>query len=128
MRINYPNCPFERYADDSVIHLRNEEEAKSLKEALGKRMEECGLSLHPDKTRIVYCKDANRKNTYSSNSFDFLGYTFRPRLSRTKKGQFFASFSPAISNESKKGIYAKMREWKLNSKNRGRLDGHSKIH
>ena len=121
MRINYPNCPFERYADDSVIHLRNEEEANSLKEALGKRMEECGLSLHPDKTRIVYCKDANRKNSFSSQSFDFLGYTFRPRMVRSKKGQFFVSFGPAISKESKKGIYAKMREWELNSKTGGDL-------
>ena len=121
MRINYPNCPFERYADDIVIHLRNEEEANSLKEALGKRMEEYGLSLHPDKTRIVYCKDANRKNSFFSQSFDFLGYTFRPRMVRSKKGQFFVSFSPAISKESKKGIYAKMREWKLNSKTGGDL-------
>lgn len=121
LRINFPNCPFERYADDSVIHCRSKAEAETLKEALGKRLQACGLALHPEKTRIVYCKDSNRNKVNACISFDFLGYTFRPRQARRKQGGYFTSFLPAISNKAKKGIYEQMREWKLNSKTGGDL-------
>jgi len=113
LRINYPNCPFERYADDSVIHCHSEAQAVELREALRKRLEACGLEMHPDKTKIVYCKDADRTKNYPNKSFDFLGYTFRSRKSKSKVGKYFTGFLPAISDKAKKAIREKIREWKL---------------
>ena len=70
----------ERYADDIVAHCETEDEAVKLKSEIAKRMEQCGLELHPEKTKIVYCKDANRIDDYELHSFDFLDFGFRPRL------------------------------------------------
>jgi RNA-directed DNA polymerase len=116
MTINHPNNPFARYADDAVIHCTSEEEAKILLDSLNKRMNECRLELHPTKTRIVYCKDADRKENPENIAFDFLGYTFRPRLSKNRWGNHFVNFTPAISNKSKKSIRQKVRDWKLQLK------------
>lgn len=116
MAIHYPNNPFARYADDAVIHCKTKEEAKGILEFLDKRMRECKLKLHPDKTKIVYCKDADRKEKHENISFDFLGYTFRPRLSKNRWGKYFVNFTPAISNKSKKSIRQKVRDWKLQLK------------
>src|SRR5215210_2028284 len=116
LMIKYPDCPFERYADDSVIHCRSKEQAEELKEALQERLKACGLEMHGDKTRIVYCKDADRKKSYSNVSFDFLGYTFRSRKSRNKQGKFFTGFLPAVSDRSGKTIREKIREWKLSGR------------
>jgi RNA-directed DNA polymerase len=113
LKIHYPGCPFERYADDAVIHCRTETEAQELKEALGKRLEACGLQMHPEKTKIVYCKDSNRKGGHENQTFDFLGYGFQARLSRNKRGESFVSFSPAISAKSRRNIWEKLRESKL---------------
>lgn len=113
LRINYPNCPFERYADDSVIHCRSKEQAEQLREALEKRLKACGLEMHPDKTRIVYCKDEDRKEKHPHASFDFLGYTFRSRKSRNRQGKYFTGFLPAISDKAAMSIREKIREWKL---------------
>jgi RNA-directed DNA polymerase len=85
MARNFPDCPFERYADDGVIHCATEQEAKGVLVALGKGLAELGLELHPAKTAIVYCKDANRKGSYEHEQFDFLGYRFRPRLAKNRK-------------------------------------------
>ena len=82
MARNHPGIPFERYADDAICHCRSEEEARTLRASLEERFAECGLTLHPEKTKIVYCKDDDRRGTYPDQKFDFLGYTFRPRLSR----------------------------------------------
>ena len=114
MARNFPNCPFERYADDGVIHCASEQEAREVLAALGQRLADVGLELHSDKTKIVYCKDANRKGSYSHEQFDFLGYRFRPRLARNRYGQFFVSFVPAISNAAIKAIGQKIRAWRLN--------------
>ena len=111
MQRNYSEVPFERYADDAVCHCRTELEAKQLKTELEARFGECGLELHSEKTKIVYCKDEDRKGSYPDMKFDFLGYTFRPRLSRTRKGRFFESFTPAISNKAAKAIRQKVRSW-----------------
>lgn len=116
MAINHPNNPFARYADDAVIHCKTEDEAIKLLESLNSRMNECKLELHPTKTRIVYCKDADRKENHDTISFDFLGYTFRPRRSKNKWGKHFINFTPAISNKSKKSIRQKVRDWKLQLK------------
>jgi RNA-directed DNA polymerase len=114
MSRNYPTIPFERYADDAVYHCKTEQEAVKLKEALTKRLEKCELELHPDKTKIVYCKDDKRKGEYENISFDFLGYTFQPRLLKNRKtGKFFVGFNPAISTKSAKRIRMVMRRWKI---------------
>ncbi|MFJ8067210.1 group II intron reverse transcriptase/maturase [Psychrobacillus sp. NPDC096426] len=116
MAINHPNNPFARYADDAVIHCKTEDEAKKLLESLNKRMNICKLELHPTKTKIIYCRDADRKEEHENISFDFLGYTFRPRRSKNRWGKYFVNFTPAISNKSKKSIRQKVRGWKLQLK------------
>jgi RNA-directed DNA polymerase len=78
MKRNYPLLPFCRYADDGVVHCRTESEARAFRKALEQRFNECKLELHPEKTRIVYCKSSDRKKDYPVVSFDFLGFTFRP--------------------------------------------------
>ncbi|MCX4398607.1 reverse transcriptase domain-containing protein [Streptomyces sp. NBC_00257] len=83
----YPGVWFERYADDAVIHCVTERQATEVLAALMDRMEQVGLRLHPDKTRIVYCKDGKRRDSYEHTAFTFLGYTFRARRSRDKKGR-----------------------------------------
>lgn len=113
MRRNCPSIPFERYADDIVAHCTTLEEAEWLKGALTQRLLDCSLELHPAKTRIVYCKDANRQGSYPDTKFDFLGYTFRPRRAQDKYGRFFVSFIPAISPTSAKSIRDKTRGWEL---------------
>jgi len=82
-------------------------------EAIRKRLEECGLDLHPEKTKIVYCKDVDREGSHEHESFDFLGYTFRPRLSKNKYGKTFVNFTPAISNKAANGIRKEIRSWNI---------------
>ena len=109
----FPRVAFERFADDAVIHCASEHQARTVLAALHERMGEVGLELHPDKTRIVYCKDANRHGSYEFTSFTFLGFTFRPRRARRKDGAQFTSFLPAISREALKKISAEVRSWRL---------------
>lgn len=111
MQRKYPHVPFERYADDMVCHCRTESQARKLLADLNERLGDCGLELHSEKTKIVYCKDEDRKGDYPVKKFDFLGYTFRPRLSRNRRGKFFVNFSPAISNKAAKAIRKKIRSW-----------------
>jgi hypothetical protein len=89
MARHFPDTSFVRYADDGLVHCKSEAEARRLQEAIGARLKACGLELHPEKTRIVYCRDGNRKNDYPHTSFDFLGYTFRGRLAKSKRGIYF---------------------------------------
>lgn len=110
---NYPGVAFERYADDAIVHCRSLKQAKDVLAALEKRMSEVGLRLHPDKTKIVYCKDANRKLAHASTQFTFLGYTFRARRARGRGGVFFASFQPAVSKQALKKISEEVRSWRL---------------
>jgi RNA-directed DNA polymerase len=109
----HPEKPFARYADDAVVNCKSKEDAEELRSSLEKRLAECKLELHPTKTRIVYCKDDNRKGDYPENTFDFLGYTFRPRGARNKYGKLFASFIPAISKKAKVAIQQTIRGWRL---------------
>jgi len=113
MARNYPDIPFERFADDGLCHCANEAQAKALKEALEKRFAECGLQLHPEKTKIVYCKDDDRRGNSKNESFDFLGYSFRARRSKNRFGKFFVNFSPAVSNAATKAIREEIRRWQL---------------
>ena len=110
MQSTHPSNPFERYADDAVVHCNTEAEAVKLKSEIAKRMVQCGLELHPEKTKIVYCKDSVRTGNCESHSFDFLGFCFRPRLSRNRHGQYFVNFSPAIAPKSKKAIFSEIRQ------------------
>jgi len=116
MQSSHPSTPFERYADDAVVHCDTEVEAVKLKFEMSKRLEQCGLELHPEKTKIVYCKDASRTGDYERHNFDFLGFCFRPRLSRNRHGQYFVNFSPAISPKSKKAIFSEIRQWCLHKR------------
>ncbi|MFE7753384.1 group II intron reverse transcriptase/maturase [Streptomyces sp. NPDC057428] len=113
MAREFPGVPFERYVDDAVVHCVSERRARQLVEAIGNRMEEVGLRLHPAKTRIVYCKDANRKRSYEHTSFTFLGFTFRARNARSKHGVTFPCFLPAVSNEALKKMGAEVRRWRI---------------
>ncbi|GGR09536.1 group II intron reverse transcriptase/maturase [Kitasatospora griseola] len=110
---NYPGIQFERYADDAVVHCASESQARHVLAALANRMEEVGLRLHPDKTRIVYCKDGNRRGSYEHTSFTFLGFTLRAREARSRKGVNFTSFLPAISKDAQKKISTEIRSWRL---------------
>ena len=122
MARTYPGCPFERYADDAVVHCKNRRQAENVLAALATRMEEVGLRLHPDKTRIVYCKDSNRRGEHEHISFTFLGFAFRPRGARRKDGVKFTSFLPAISPEALKAIGARLRELRIHRRTDLSLD------
>lgn len=109
----YPGCPFERYADDGVVHCRTLAEAERVLAALRSRMAEVGLELHPDKTRIVYCKDDNRWGRFPVTEFTFLGFTFRPRGAKDRHGVMFTAFLPAISDQALKRLSRIVRSWRL---------------
>ncbi|KJE22162.1 Retron-type reverse transcriptase [Frankia torreyi] len=102
MERQFPTLPFERFADDAVVHCASEKQARYVRAKLAERMREVGLRLHPDKTRIVDCKNGNRREEYDNTSFTFLGYTFRMRGARRKDGQMFSSFLPAVSRDALK--------------------------
>ena len=111
MTKQYPNLPWCRYADDGLVHCNTEQEAEQLFEALKKRFEECLLEMHPTKSKIVYCKDDNRRNDYPNTKFTFLGYDFRRRSAKnTIKNTLFLSFIPAVSNAAKKLMRAKTKQ------------------
>jgi RNA-directed DNA polymerase len=113
MQRQFPACPFERYADDVIIHCNSENQARQLLEMLRKRFAECKLELSPQKTKIVYCKDANRQDSFPDLSFDFLGYTFRPRGAMNRSGTMFVSFIPAVSAKATKAMQSVLHRWKL---------------
>jgi group II intron reverse transcriptase/maturase len=110
---NYPKVPFERYADDVICHCDSQAEAEDLRVALQKRLEECQLQLNPEKTRIVYCADANRREGHENRQFDFLGYTFKPRTAINRQRKLFTSFSPAVGDKAAKAMRHEIRGWGL---------------
>ena len=122
MRRTFPYVPFERYADDGLAHCSSYEQARKVLEAMKLRLQECGLEIHPDKTRIVYCKDDDRKKSYEHEKFDFLGFTFRPRLSKNKWGKHFVNFTPAISQKAAKSIRGEIRHWKIHNRSDKQID------
>ena len=113
MERHFSYVKFERYADDILAHVSSLKQAEKVLEAIKSRLKECGLELHPEKTKIVYCKDVDRKGSYKNESFDFLGYTFRPRLSKNKRGKTFVNFTPAISRKAANRIKKEIRSWKI---------------
>ncbi len=113
MKINNPQIEFERYADDIVVHCFSEEEARQILEKIRERLKICKLDLHPVKTKIVYCKQFNRRRKYPNVSFDFLGFSFKPRKSKSKDGKFYLGFGPAISTNAKKQIVQEIKQFKI---------------
>jgi RNA-directed DNA polymerase len=109
----FPGVGFERYADDAVVHCVSLGQARKVLAALAARMEQTGVRLHPDKTRIVYCKDGSRRGSYEHTSFTFLGFTFRARAARSRNGGIFTSFLPAVSKDALNKISAEIRSWRL---------------
>jgi RNA-directed DNA polymerase len=104
---------FERYCDDVIVHARSEQHARELRAAIASRLAECGLELNERKTRIVYCEDWARRGSHEHERFDFLGYTLRPRLSRSKSGGQFVNFLPAVSDDARKRLGREIRRWRL---------------
>jgi RNA-directed DNA polymerase len=122
MKKQYSQSPFERYADDGICHCRSKAEAERLRVAIEKRFAECGLELNLQKTKIVYCKEDDRRGNYPEQKFDFLGFTFQPRRAKSRKGKLFVGFMPAISNKAKKSICDAMRQWKMHRQTDKSLD------
>jgi len=123
MQRSFPRIRFERYADDAIVHCRSERQACEVLEAIRGRFAQCGLELHPTKTRIVYCKDDDRPGKFEHIKFDFLGYTFQPRWAKNRWGKFFTSFLPAISTKAARAIRQTIRAWRMAStRNNQRLE------
>jgi group II intron reverse transcriptase/maturase len=115
MQREYPQVAFERYADDIAIHCASQEQAKQVLEAVRGRLKECRLELNEQKTQIVCCRDSNRKGKYEQVSFDFLGYTFKPRRAQSHSRRRFWSYLPAMSQASAKRIRQRVQAWQLPS-------------
>ena len=115
MKRRNPLCPFARYADDAVVHCRNRKQAEDVMQSIALRLAECGLTMHPEKSKIVYCKDSNRTESYPHVYFTFLGFTFRPRKALSKQNRLFTSFLPGVSADALKRMRQTVRGgWKLN--------------
>ena len=107
----HPTVSYVRYADDAILHCRSKEQAEEVLKTLKERMQSCGLELHPEKTKLVYCRDYRRQEKHETIKFDFLGYSFQPRSTMSKRtGKLFLGFDCAISIGSKKRIADKMKE------------------
>jgi len=122
MAREFPGVQLERYCDDAVVHCRSESQAHRVRDAIAARLARVGLELHPDKTRIVYCKDADRGGSYEHTKFTFLGYEFRPRLAKSKTGKHFVSFLPAVSTDAMKAMGQEIRSWHLARRSDKSLD------
>jgi RNA-directed DNA polymerase len=127
MRRNHPTVPFERYADDMIVHCSTEAQAQEMRQVIDERLGRCNLQLHPEKTKIVYCKDSNRRDRYPIEQFEFLGFTFRPRKAKNCRGEYFVSFSPAISRKATKEIRQTMKRWGLQRRSDKSLEDLSRM-
>ena len=116
MRREMKSVRFCRYADDGVVHCKSEQQARLVLRNLARRMRECGLELHPDKTRVVYCWDVNRQATFDTIQFTYLGYSFRPRKSTDKYGRVYVNFLPAVSRDALRDMKQTLRSWHIQLK------------
>jgi group II intron reverse transcriptase/maturase len=128
MAHRYPRAPFARYADDGIVHCRTEQEARHLTTVLAQRFAACQLTLHPAKTRIVYCKDSNRQQDHAEIQFTFLGFTFRPRRAKNRDGQLFTSFLPGASPQALSKMKQEIRRWRLPVQTPGTLEEFSRTY
>jgi group II intron reverse transcriptase/maturase len=113
MQRHFPQCPFARYADDAVVHCRSHEQAQEVMQAIASRLAECGLTMHPEKSKIVYCKDRSRTQAFQNVTFTFLGFQFRPRRAQTRYGRVSTSFLPGVSPVALKRMRQTVRGWRL---------------
>jgi RNA-directed DNA polymerase len=113
MKRNYPSCPFARYADDAVVHCGSKPQAEQVMQAIDTRLAECGLAMHPEKSKIVYCQDSNRTESFPHVQFTFLGFTFRPRKAISKQHRVFTSFLPGVSADAMKRMRQVVRGWRI---------------
>lgn len=113
MQRTFPDCPIVRYADDAVVHCRTHGDAERVFSAIGTRLADCKLTMHPDKSSVVYCKDSNRRGRHERTQFTFLGFTFRARSAVNRQGKRFSSFLPAVSPAALKRMRTTIRTWRL---------------
>ncbi len=113
MEKSRPQNPFARYADDAVVHCHQQEEAEQLLKDISDRLQVCLLTMHPDKSKVIYCKDSNRQQNYSQTQFTFLGFTFRSRVAISRAGNRFTSFLPAVSKEAMKSMRKTIKGWRM---------------
>jgi RNA-directed DNA polymerase len=104
-----------------VILDKTQQQAQMVLDAVVGRLAQVGLELNLDKTRIVYCKDANRKGSHEHEQFTFLGYTFRPRRAQNRSGELFVSFSPAVSDDAANAMRHSIRRWRLKTRSEDSL-------
>lgn len=122
MHRTYPQCPFARYADDAVVHCRSQKQAEAVMQSIASRLEACGLTMHPEKSKIVYCKDSSRTGVYPHVQFTFLGFAFRTRKALGKENRIFFSFLPGVCNDALKRMRQTVRGWRLNRQTPGTLE------
>lgn len=123
----HPTAPFERFADDIVIHCLEYTQAVTIKDAVARRLEEWKLKINEEKTRIVYCKDNNRRGRHEPFTLQFLGYEFKPRRARNKEdGSIFLGYLPAIGSKARKSIYEQIAEWRIARRTQHALEDLSK--
>lgn len=114
MKREFPGIQFERYCDDVVVHCVSERQARFVWDTVAHRLTDVGLELHPDKTRLIYCKDSRRRRTYEQISFTFLGYQFRPREAFDRRhGVAFTGFLPGVSPDKLTEMSRRIRSWRL---------------
>lgn len=113
MAREFPSIGFERYCDDVIVHCASQRQASLVRDRIASRLGRFGLRLHPEKTRIVYCKQDGRDEQFPLTEFTFLGYTFRPRAARLRDGRLKAGFLPAVSKAAKKSMARRIRRWQL---------------
>lgn len=122
MKRELPHIPFCRYADDGLVHCKSKRQAEYVMKSIANRFRECGLEIHPEKSRIVYCKDANRGEDYEDIAFDFLGFTFSPRRCVTSNRKVHPNFLPAVSRASEKEMNRQIRSWHIQLQNEKTLE------
>lgn len=113
MRREFADCPFARYADDAVVHCRTHYGAERVFQAIEARLAECGLTMHPEKSRIVHCYTGRHKGQHEHRQFTFLGFTFKLRSATTRQGKRFTAFLPAVSREALQRMRGVIRSWRL---------------
>jgi len=119
---NHGNKPFERYADDTVVHCRTEQEAKQLLAEIDGRLKECKLELHPTKTKIVYCQDKERQKQHPNTAFDFLGYTFRKVLIKDRLGRLQMNFIATVSKNAGQALKDKVKSLKIHKRTGSKIE------
>lgn len=122
MKRQHGEVPFERYADDIICHCRSQAQAEALMAQVQVRLAECGLELNLQKSKVVYCADANRRGSYKTRQFDFLGFTFKPRTATSKRRGVFTNFAPAVADKAAVAMRQEMQSWRLPRHNRWSLE------